>query len=231
MLADPTHEEHEHLRDWVGNRLAACDQAEADRQVRRMVGEVPASVRLVLDLAKDGVKLTPGGRLPRSFVRAVQEQLPGWAWSERLASIEDDLPPLSVLHDRLRAVGLLRLYRGVLTPTKASTADLDLVRRLRSWFPAGKFTTIVSEWTVSTLAAAGPQSPHALALAVFPKLGRGWVSDGQPLTEADVRQTIYSLSPMLRGLDLVETDLQDWRAGPSARSLLPGTTIITACWP
>lgn len=229
-LADPSHEEHEQMRDWVGNRLAAFDQAEADRQVRRMVGEVPASVRLVLDLAKEGVKLTPGGRLPRSFVRVVQEQRPGWAWSERPASIEDDLPPLSALHDQLRDVGLLRLHRGVLAPTKAAAENLDIVGRLRSWFPSGKFTTIVAEWTVATLTAAGLQSPEALAAAVFPQLGRGWESEAQPLTEADVRHMIYSLSPLLRGLDLVETDLRDWRAGPSARSLLSGTTIITACW-
>ena len=102
VLADPAHPEHQHLREWTGNRLGAFDQAEADRQVRRMVGEVPGSVRLVLDLAKGGVKLTPGGRLPRRFVRAVQEQRPGWAWSQRPASIEEDLPPLAALHD-LRA--------------------------------------------------------------------------------------------------------------------------------
>jgi hypothetical protein len=230
VLADPSHEEHEQMRDWVGSRLAAFDQAEADRQVRRMVGEVPASVRLVLNLAKDGVKLTPRGRLPRSFVRAVQEQRPGWAWSERPVSIEDDLPPLSALRDQLRDVGLLRLYRGVLAPTKAAAEDLDIIRRLRSRFPSGKFTTIVAEWTVATLAAVGPQSPEALAAVVFSQLGRGWESDGQPLTETDVRYTIYRLSPLLRGLDLVGTDQQDWRAGPSARSLLPLTTIITACW-
>ncbi|MHB8452783.1 MAG: plasmid pRiA4b ORF-3 family protein [Mycobacteriales bacterium] len=231
-LADPSHEEHEHMRDWVGNRLAAFDQAEADRQVRRMVGEVPASVRLVLDLAKDGVKLTPGGRLPRSVARAVQEQRPAWAWSERPVSIEDDLPPLSALHDQLRDVGLLRLHRGVLSPTKAASDDLEVVRRLRSHFPAGNFTTIVAEWTVSTLAATGPQSPEDLAAAVFPQFGHGWASDGQPLTEADVRHTIYHLSPLLRSLDLLEElDWQSWRAGPSARSLLPGTPIITACWP
>jgi hypothetical protein len=229
-LADPTHEEHEDMRKWVGNRLADFDQAEADRQVRRMVGEVPASVRLVLDLAKRGVNLTPGGRLPRSFVRAVQEQRPGWAWFGRPASSENDLPALSALHDQLRDVGLLRLYRGVLSPTKAAADDLAIVRRLRSWFPSGEFTADLAEWTVATLAAVGPQTPEALATAVLAHLGRGWMTDGGPLTEADALYSIYRVSSLLQSLDLVEIDSRIWRAGPAARSLLPGTTILTACW-
>jgi hypothetical protein len=39
---------------------------------------------------------------------------------------------LPELHDLLRGVRLLRLHRGVLTPTRAAADDLEVVRRLRS---------------------------------------------------------------------------------------------------
>jgi hypothetical protein len=99
----------------------------------KTVGTVPAPVRLVLRLAADGVKLTPGGRLPRAFVREVQKLYPNWSLSERPASMEEDLLPLAALHDRLRHVGLLRLRKGTLCPTRAAVNDLEVIRRLKSW--------------------------------------------------------------------------------------------------
>ena len=54
---------------------------------------MPASVRMLLDLTAGGVKLTPGGRLPRVLVRQVQEQRPSWYPLDRPASIEEDLLP------------------------------------------------------------------------------------------------------------------------------------------
>lgn len=66
------------MREWVGDRLRPFDQQAADRRVRDAAGQVPESVRLLLGLLADGVKLTPGGRLPRVLVRAVQEQRPNW---------------------------------------------------------------------------------------------------------------------------------------------------------
>ena len=119
-LADPRHPEHRHLRKWVGDRLRPFDREATERQVRAMVGEVPASVGLLLGLLAGGVKLTPGGRLPRAVVRAVQAQRPDWYPLDRPAAIEDDLPPLAALHDMLRHVGLARLAKGVLRPTKAA---------------------------------------------------------------------------------------------------------------
>ena len=61
------------------------------------------------------MKLTPGGRLPRAFVRQVQDRYPSWHMLGRPASIEEeDLPPLAALHDLLRHVGLFRLNKGML---------------------------------------------------------------------------------------------------------------------
>jgi hypothetical protein len=69
VLADPTYPEHEHMRGWVGDRLRPFDRTVTDQSVRRVVGEVPESVRLLLDLIGDGVKLTSGGRLSRTLLR------------------------------------------------------------------------------------------------------------------------------------------------------------------
>lgn len=84
--------EHEHMRSWVGNRLRSFDRAATDYWVRRVAGELPESVRLLLDFAADGIKLTPGGRLPRTVVRSMQQHHPHWHPLGRPAATEDDLP-------------------------------------------------------------------------------------------------------------------------------------------
>ena len=93
VLADPAHPEHEHMRGWVGNRLRPFDRTATDQRVRQVVGEVPESVRLLLDLAADGVRLTPGGRLPRTVVRSIQQHRPHWHPLGRPAATEDDCRP------------------------------------------------------------------------------------------------------------------------------------------
>jgi plasmid stability protein len=118
VLANPRDSEHEQIRGWAGAWKHAFDLATADLLVRQTVGEVPAPVRLVVDLTADGVKLTPGGRLPRAIVRKVQEHYPDWYPLGRPTSIEEDLPPLAALHDLLRDVGLLRLRKGILPPRR-----------------------------------------------------------------------------------------------------------------
>lgn len=189
----------------MAGELAEFDPVATDALVRAAVGEVPASVRLVLELAVGGVKLTPGGRLPRVFVRAVQEKRPAWAWSERPAATEDDLPPLCALHDILRAVGLLRLSKGVLAPTKAARDDLEIVRRLRRWFAPGEFTTLLAEAAAAALAATGSRRVQDLAAEIYPLLGPGWSRGGSPMAVRDVELSLHRLSPELRALDLIDT--------------------------
>ncbi len=230
VLADPAHEDHQRMREWAGE-LADFDLAATDLLVRQTVGEVPASVRLVLELAKDGVKLTPGGRLPRVFVRQVQEQRPHWHLLGRPAASEDDLRPLGALHDILRSVGVLRLSNGILRPTRAASDDLQVVRRLRSWFlPDDGFEAILAGVTVGVLASKGPLPSAELAAQVFPMLGHRWMAGGHPLTDVDVRMAISGCTSELAGLDLIETSWPDYRAGPSARTLLPRATALAHWW-
>jgi len=226
VLADAGHPEHRRMRAWVGDRLRPFHQDLTAQRVRDAVGAVPDSVRLLLDLLADGVRLTPGGRLPRALVRSVQEERPGWYPLGRPASIEEDLLPLAVLHDILRDVRLLRLANGVLRPTKAAADEVQTVRRLRSWFTPHEFPTLVAERAVALVVARGPMEIPQIAAEVLPMLGHGWQRGGTPITARDVEDQLHRLSHELQALDLIGTDWPQWTAGPSARSLLPGATLL-----
>ena len=214
------------MREWVGDRLRPFDQESVDRRVRNAVGQVPESVRLLLGLLADGVKLTPGGRLPRVVVRAVQQQRPDWYPLGRPASIEEDLLPLAALHDVLRHVGLLRLAGGVLRPTKVAGDEVETVRRLRSWFPPREFHTLVAERAVALVVARGPLKTRDLAAEVLVMLGHGWRRGSDPITVMDVQHDLYRLAHQLAAVDVLATFSPAWTAGPSARSLLPGATLL-----
>ncbi|WP_204079233.1 plasmid pRiA4b ORF-3 family protein [Mycobacterium riyadhense] len=221
-LADPTHPDHDQMRGWTGNRLRPFDRAATDQRLRWVVGEVPESVRLLFDLVADGIKLTPGGRLPRTAVRSMQQHRPHWHPLGRPAATEDDLWPLVMLHDLLRRVGLLRLRHGVLSPTRAASDDLAVVRRLRTAFEPNAFTTEITELTTAVLVAYGPLPFAHLATRVHLLLGRGWQRDGQPVTQDDVRAAAGQCAAVMKGLDLIDnSEWRMWSAGPSARSLLP----------
>jgi hypothetical protein len=232
VLANPRDPEHDHMRSWAGPWSAIFDLATADLLVQQTAGAVPQPVRLVLGLAADGVKLTPGGRLPRALVRQVQEHYPRWYPLGRPASIEEDLFPLASLHDLLRNVGLLHLRKGVLAPTRAAGDDTEIIRRLRSWFgPVHGFTSILTGDALALLATEGPSRPKDLASRLLGLLGGRWVTDqGQPLDEAQILSDLYRLESVLLGLDLIESPTGVWTPGSSARSLLPRATALAHLW-
>ena len=231
-LANPRDPEHDHMKNWAGPWSDKFDLAAADLLVQQTAGAVPSPVRLVLGLAADGVKLTPGGRLPRSFVRQVQDHYPSWYSLGRPASIEEDLPPLTHLHDLLREVGLLRLSNGVLSPTRAASDDTEVIRRLRSWFgPVYGFTSMLAGDALALLATEGPSRPEDMAGRLFDLLGHRWVtSRGDPLDQARTLSDLRSLQFILRGLDLIQSDKGVWTAGPSALWLLPRSTALAYLW-
>lgn len=231
-LADPSHLEHTAMRTWAAHWRDDFDLAAADLLVRQTAGTIPAPVRLVLELAGSGVRLTPGGRLPRAFVRQVQQHYPSWGWAGRPASLEEDLLPLAALHDVLRQVGLLRMRHGVLHPTRAAGDQVQVVRRLRSWFgPEHGYPAVLAGTSVAQLATRGPYRPAELARQVFPLLDDRWVTaEGTPLTEQDVSRELYRLESVLVGLDLVIATEGSWCAGPSACWLLPRATGLAHLW-
>lgn len=226
ILRHPRHPDHDHMREWVGDRLRPFDLAATDRKVRAVVGDVPESVRLLLATIGDGVKLTPGGRLPRVTVRAMQQHRPSWYPLDRPASIEEDLLPLAVLHDMMRRVGLLRLAKGVLRPTKAAADDREAVRRLRKWFVAGSFDLVVAERAAALMVARGPMSVDDIAQTILPMLGYGWRRGDQPITARDVRGELWRIGHQLEALDMIVEGRRLWRTGPSVLTVLPGVALL-----
>jgi hypothetical protein len=100
------------------------------------------------------------------------------------------------------------------------------VRRLRTWFTPGEFSTVVAERAVALVAARGPMQIPDIAAEVLPILGHGWQRGGEPITTRDVERELRHLSHQLEALDLIATTRSLWSAGPSARSLLPGATLL-----
>lgn len=229
--ADTGHPDHGQMSAWVGDRLRPFDQAHTDAWVKDVVGVVPESVSILLQALAGGVRLTAGGRLPRTIVRHMQQHRPHWQLTGRPAALEEDLYPLLVLHGLLRSCGLLRLRHSVLTPTRAAGDDLAAVRRLRTLFEPHVFTTVLAELTTATLAVHGPIGVRNLGSRIFPLLGSGWVRNGTPLTAFDVQLHLEQQRHLLSALDLIDTSGQNtWAAGPSAQSLLPGTALLTHAW-
>ncbi len=115
-------------------------------------------MRLLLDLLADGgVKLTPGGRLPRTVVRAMQAHRPQWYPLDRPVSTEDNLPALAALHELLRGGSVCSGCNvRCSAPTKAAGDDLAVVRRIRSAFEPNGFGTEITEITLGVLASHGP---------------------------------------------------------------------------
>jgi hypothetical protein len=218
--------------------IRVFDLHRVDDVLRRTAGVVPGSVRLLLDLTAGGVKLTPGGRLPRALVRQVQDQRPDWNPLGRPASVEDDLLPLWALTDLLRQVGVLRVTKGVITPIKAvrgPDGDAEIVRRLRTWLPDRTFTGLAAGNACALLATHGPMPLRKLAAELHRQLGDGWTTrSGAPVRTADVEQVLTAVQHELTGLDLIDVDrggtAGTWTAGPSATSLFPRATALADLW-
>jgi len=84
------------------------------------------------------------------------------------------------------------LYKGTLGPTRAALDDLEVIRRLRSWFgPGDGFVHMLVTDALANLVVEGPCRPEELAARLLPLLGDRWVtSQGQGLDAARVRQDL-----------------------------------------
>ncbi|MHB1536422.1 MAG: hypothetical protein ACYC1D_17800 [Acidimicrobiales bacterium] len=98
-------------------------------------------------------------------------------------------------------MGLLRLRKGFLSPTRVASDDIEVIRRLRSWFgPRYGYETMLTTDTLALLAVEGPSEPQDMA----------GLCPGRP--------------------DLIEASRGTWSAGPSARWLLPRATALAHLW-
>lgn len=186
---------------------------------------VPDSVRLLLELCGGGVRLTPGGRLPRALVRRIQEARPHWCWEPgRPARVEEDLLPLAMLHELLRTVRLLRLAHGVLTPTRAAHSDTEVLRRLSESIFTPTFHGELCRLLLETLNNVDEVAEGMLVDAALHRLAPHWRRPDRPLEQLDLRVAVGRARHVLLGLDAVTTSgslLRDsWRITASGRALL-----------
>ena len=203
------------------------DQARTDRQVRAGVGQVPASVACVLGLI--------GGR-GEADTRRPAAPGAGPAGAGAAAAlvpagptrpVEEDLLPLAVLHDLMRSVGLLRLAKGVLTPTRAAATTSRWCAGCGGGSHRGSSAPC---WLATSSPCSPPPGrcpPTSSPPGSTPWFEHGWSANGHPLTPPDLRTHIGRMSAELRGLDQISGDWRMWYPGPAARSLLPHATAMT----
>ena len=79
------------------------------------------SYRVFLDLIGDGVSLTHAGYLPPAVVEQFAERSGITGWWIGKANREDLTPPVADVRDTARALGLVTVRKGRLTPTAAAT--------------------------------------------------------------------------------------------------------------
>ena len=189
-------------------------------------GPVPPSVRLLLDLCAGGVRLTPGGRLPRSVVREVQERRPHWGWDpDTPPRIEEDVLPLAMLDELLRSCRLLRVVHGVLSPTRAAASDAEILLRLQTRLFDETFHGQLCRLLLETLSNVDAVAEATLIDAALHQLAPRWRRPDRPLDHVDVRVAVGRAHHELVGLDAVTTSgsrLRDfWSISPTGRALLP----------
>lgn len=115
----------------------------------------------------------------------------------------------------------------MLTPIRAAGDDLTVLRRIRAAFDPRSFHTALTELTIAMLAVHGPATLDQLAAQVYPHLGHNWQLTRRRLSEPDVRYAIVEQSSFMAGLDLLDnSNRHAWTLDPSARTLLPGVTIL-----
>jgi hypothetical protein len=103
------------LREVLGRPLShgPTDVAEAD------AARLTETYRIFLDVIGDGVVLTAAGYLPPAVVEQFAERSGITGWWIGKANREDLTPPVAALRDTGRALGLVAVRKGQLTPTAA----------------------------------------------------------------------------------------------------------------
>ena len=96
----------------LSHRPTDVDEAEAAR--------LTETFRIFLDVIGDGVALTGAGYLPPAVVEQVAERSGVTGWWIGKANREDLTPPVASIRDSARALGLVAVRRGRLTPTAAA---------------------------------------------------------------------------------------------------------------
>jgi len=105
------------LRDVLARPLSHGPTEVSDDEAAR----VTEAYRMFLDVVGDGVRLTAAGYLPPAVVEQFAERSGITTWWIGRANREDLTPPVQAVRDSARALGLVAVRKGRLTPTAAGT--------------------------------------------------------------------------------------------------------------
>jgi hypothetical protein len=207
----------ERLQRWRDDHRSPTRTAIIDR-VADVLAESPGvpdeavtAARWLLERAVEGIVLTQTGALNRALVREIVELRPDW-WDPALFGPphrEDDVAPLTRLHDLLRGMRLLRRSgRRVLATARARALlaqPADLFEACATALLAGdSFDAAVGELACALMLAGEPTDYGHLERAVHPAIvEQGWQSGGVPPSVHAVAGAIGHLLCGLAALDLV----------------------------
>ncbi|WP_244928889.1 plasmid pRiA4b ORF-3 family protein [Nocardioides sp. W7] len=146
------------LREMLGRPLSHEPTEVTDAEAAR----ITETYRIFLDVVGDGVTLTGAGYLPPAIVEQFAERSGITGWWIGKANREDLTPPVAEVHRTARALGLVSVRKGRLSPTAAavrSRQDPQALRRhIAGRLPLGaKDFDRQSGWMA--LAAVGSGTP------------------------------------------------------------------------
>lgn len=104
------------LREVLGRPLSHGPTEVSAAEAARLT----ETFRVFLDVIGDGVALTGAGYLPPATVEQIAERSGITRWWIGKANREDLTPPVAAVRDTARALGLVTVRKGRLTPTAAS---------------------------------------------------------------------------------------------------------------
>jgi len=105
------------LREVLGRPLSHGPTEVTDAEAARLT----QTYQVFLDVVGDGLKLTGAGYLPPAIVERFAERSGITSWWIGKANREDLTPPVAGVRDTARALGLVTVRNGRLTPTLAGT--------------------------------------------------------------------------------------------------------------
>ncbi|PRZ44356.1 pRiA4b ORF-3-like protein [Antricoccus suffuscus] len=118
-------------------RDVTTDEVEATDAAR-----LTAPYMALLDVIDDGARLTNAGYLPPRMVEEVAQRTGITDWWIGKANREDLTPPIAILRDSARALGLVSVRKGTLAPTavarRCRAQPGALLRHIASRLPIGK---------------------------------------------------------------------------------------------
>lgn len=164
----------------VLRQLLARPESHATKQVTdEEAARITEPYRLLLEVIGDGVTLTSAGYLPPVVVRELADRSGLSTWWYGMLNREDQTRPIADLRDAARALGLITLRKGRLTPTaagrRARTDPQALWRHIVGRLPLGRqgAERLAGWFALATVGGATPrpqQEPDVSTLLLL----AGW---------------------------------------------------------